>query len=162
VAENIARLAGEPDPGDVIEAAQAAGCHEMILRLPQGYDTEIGDGGAQLSGGQRQRIALARALYGRPTLVVLDEPNSNLDAEGEAALAQALVALKARGTTVVLISHRPAFLTCVDKALVLRDGMAEFFGPLREGLSRLQAARPAARPLSAPGPYRIHPVSVRR
>jgi PrtD family type I secretion system ABC transporter len=162
VAENIARLAGEPNPGGVVEAAQTAGCHEMILRLPQGYETEIGDGGAQLSGGQRQRIALARALYGRPTLVVLDEPNSNLDAEGEAALAQALIALKARRTTVVLISHRPTFLTSVDKALVLRDGTAEFFGHLPDALSRLQAARPAARPSSAPGPYRIHPVSVRR
>lgn len=149
VIENIARM-GEPDAETVFEAARRAGCHEMILALPRGYETEIGDGGVFLSGGQRQLIGLARALYGRPKLVVLDEPNSNLDGEGEAALLHALRMLKDEGTTVVLVSHRPSLVQGVDKVLVLREGMVEMFGPRTEVLKRLiQPARPAAAPVPA-------------
>ncbi|MFM9915186.1 MAG: type I secretion system permease/ATPase [Rhizobacter sp.] len=126
VAENIARL-GPVDGERVVEAAQLAQAHEMILRLPQGYDTPIGDGGSRLSGGQRQRIALARALYGNPKLVVLDEPNANLDAAGDEALRAALQTLKARGTTVVVVGHRPALMSCLDKIAVLKDGAVVAF-----------------------------------
>ncbi len=101
----------------------------MILRLPQGYETEIGEGGQHLSGGQRQMIGLARALFGGPRLVVLDEPNSNLDGEAEARLVGTLAELKRRGTTVVLVSHRPALVQAVDKVLLLKEGMVEMFGP---------------------------------
>jgi PrtD family type I secretion system ABC transporter len=141
VAENIARL-GAVDSAKAVEAAELAHAHEMILRLPDGYDTEIGDAGAMLSGGQRQRIALARALYGNPRLVVLDEPNANLDAEGELALAAALRALKARGVTVVMVGHRPSLVSQLDKLAVLKEGALEAFGPTAEILPRL---RPAAR-----------------
>jgi len=136
VAENIARLA-EPDAAAVIRAAQSAHAHEMILRLPKGYDTGIGEGGAALSPGQRQRVALARALYGEPRLVVLDEPNANQDAEGDEALIQALRDLKQAGVTVVAVAHRPSLLVNVDKLLVLRDGVAEMFGPRVEVTARL-------------------------
>jgi ATP-binding cassette subfamily C protein/ATP-binding cassette subfamily C protein EexD len=146
---NIARM-GEADPEAVFEAAKLAGCHEMILRLPQGYDTEIGDGGQHLSGGQRQLIGLARAMFGRPRMVVLDEPNSNLDGDAEQALIRGLEALKAQGTTVVLVSHRPTLVQGVDKVLLLRDGAAEAFGPRAEVLKRLmQAQRPAEIPAPA-------------
>ncbi len=136
VAHNIARL-GPVDSHKVIEAAQRAGVHEMIARLPQAYDTELGDGGAVLSGGQRQRIGLARAVYGSPRLVVLDEPNAHLDSEGEDALAAALAALRALGTTVVLISHRPALMRHADLLAVLRDGALEIVGPREQVLARL-------------------------
>src|SRR5919199_317766 len=139
---NIARM-GEAAPQEVYEAAQLAGCHEMILRLPNGYETEIGDGGLYLSGGQRQLIGLARAMFGRPKLVVLDEPNSNLDGDSEAALIGALEQLKANLTTVVLVSHRPTLVQGVDKVLLLRDGAMEMFGPHAEVLRRLMAPRPA-------------------
>ncbi|MGH8664199.1 MAG: ATP-binding cassette domain-containing protein, partial [Burkholderiales bacterium] len=139
VAQNIARL-GEIDGERVVEAAQLAHAHEMILRLPSGYDSPIGDAGTMLSGGQRQRIALARALYGAPRLVVLDEPNANLDAEGETALAAALRELKQRGATVVVVSHRPALMSQLDKIAVLRDGVLEAFGPVASVL------RPVPRP----------------
>jgi PrtD family type I secretion system ABC transporter len=141
VAENIARLA-QVDSAEVVAAAQRANAHELILRLPQGYDTPIGDGGAHLSGGQRQRIALARALYGRPRLVVLDEPNSNLDNDGEAALVTALRALKAEGVTIVAITHRTALLAAADKILVLRDGAVEKFGPINEIMRAVRAGEP--------------------
>ncbi|HEY5900341.1 MAG TPA: type I secretion system permease/ATPase [Burkholderiales bacterium] len=136
VTQNIARL-GEPDDALAIRAAQRAHVHELILRLPKGYDTELGEAGGALSPGQRQRIALARALYGDPRLVVLDEPNANLDQEGEQALLAALRGLKDDGVTVVLIAHRPSLLASVDKVLVLRDGGVEAFGPRAEILQRV-------------------------
>jgi ATP-binding cassette, subfamily C, type I secretion system permease/ATPase len=136
VAENIARL-GEADHAGVILAAQRAHVHDLVLRLPKGYDSEIGEGGQTLSPGQRQRIALARALYGNPRLVVLDEPNANLDHEGEQALLRTLHGLQADGVTVVIIAHRPSLLGGVDKILVLRDGAVEAFGPRNEILSRV-------------------------
>ncbi|WP_207539798.1 type I secretion system permease/ATPase [Sabulicella rubraurantiaca] len=145
VIQNIARM-GEPNADAVFEAAKLAGCHDLILRLPQGYDTEIGEGGQHLSGGQRQMIGLARALYGAPRLVVLDEPNSNLDGDSEANLVRALERLKADGTTVVLVSHRPTLVQGVDKVLLLKDGAIEMFGPRAEVLKRLMAPpRPAER-----------------
>ncbi|WP_063694622.1 type I secretion system permease/ATPase [Bradyrhizobium stylosanthis] len=136
IAANIGRF-DEGSDGEVILAAQLAGVHEMILRLPGGYDTQVGEGGAILSGGFRQRIGLARAVYGGPSLVVLDEPSSNLDAEGDVALADCVVQLKKRGATVVIVSHRPATIGVVDKILVLRDGVAEMFGPRAEIMARL-------------------------
>jgi PrtD family type I secretion system ABC transporter len=145
VAANIARL-GAVDSSKVIAAARRAHAHEMILRLADGYDTEIGDAGAVLSGGQRQRIALARALYGDPRLVVLDEPNANLDMEGERALASAITDLKAAGVTVVMVGHRPAMMSSLDKLAVLSDGQLEAFGPAPALLSRLRAVGRQARP----------------
>jgi len=127
VAQNIARL-GPVDSAAVVEAARLAHAHEMIVQLPCGYDTEIGHGGAVLSGGQRQRIALARALYRNPRLVVLDEPNANLDAEGDLALASTIQALKQRGTTLVIAGHRPSLMAQLDKLALLRDGRLEAFG----------------------------------
>ncbi len=136
VADNIARL-GEPDAASVIRAAQSAHAHEMILRLPRGYDTEIGEGGVGLSPGQRQRVALARALYGEPRLVVLDEPNANLDAEGDEALVLAMRDLKQAGVTVVAIAHRPSLLGGMDKLLVLKEGAVEMFGTRAEVTARV-------------------------
>lgn len=149
VAENIARLAGV-DSAQVVQAAQLAHAHDMILRLPQGYDTQIGEAGAVLSGGQRQRVALARALYGAPRLVVLDEPNANLDAEGEAALLATFAALKARGTTLIMVSHRPALMSQLDKLALLRDGALEAFGRTSDVLPRLRVAVARLQPVAAP------------
>jgi PrtD family type I secretion system ABC transporter len=140
VAENIARMAMEPDATAVVAAAKAAGAHEMILRLPGGYDTVIGEGGVSLSGGQRQRIALARALYGDPFLVVLDEPNANLDREGEAALTEAIFSIKARGGIVVAIAHRPNAVIACDCVLYLGQGTQLAFGPRDEVLRKILAA----------------------
>jgi len=129
VEENISRLANDADPAMVVAAARAAGVHEMILRMPDGYRTELGPFGTALSGGQRQRIALARALYGDPFLLVLDEPNSNLDGEGEAALAKAILDVRARGGIAVVIAHRPSVLAAVDAVAVIQDGKLTAFGP---------------------------------
>jgi PrtD family type I secretion system ABC transporter len=136
VAQNIARL-GPVDSPAVLAAARLAGVHGLISRLPNAYDTELGDGGAVLSGGQRQRIALARAVYGDPKLVLLDEPNASLDSEGDDALSAAIVALKQAGTTVVLVSHRPALVRHADTLAVLRDGAIESLGPRDEVLARI-------------------------
>jgi len=138
VAQNIARLSAV-DSHKVVEAARLAHAHEMILRLPLGYETQIGEAGSVLSGGQRQRIALARALYGNPRLVALDEPNASLDAEGDNALSAALAELKRRGTTVVLVGHRPAMMSALDKLAVLNEGALEAFGPASAVLARLRA-----------------------
>jgi PrtD family type I secretion system ABC transporter len=136
VADNIARYS-EPDPAEVIRAAERAGVHELVLRLPKGYETEVGEGGAALSAGQRQRIALARALYGNPRLVVLDEPNASLDHEGERALLGALESLRKDGVTVVIIAHRPSLMRGIDKLLVLREGAVEAFGPCADIMRRV-------------------------
>ena len=150
VAENIARF-GEMDSEAIVTAAKRAGVHDMILHLPQGYDTPIGTGGCALSGGQRQRIGLARAVYGGPCLVILDEPNSNLDDEGEAALVYAITELKRSGTTVVIISHRPSILGVTDQILVLAEGTVRMFGNRAEVLARFTRPVVATAPAAQPG-----------
>ena len=134
VAENIARMAVDPDSEAVVAAAKKAGAHEMVLRLPDGYNTQINVGGARLSGGQRQRIALARALYGDPALVVLDEPNSNLDGEGGEALMHAIRQIKEDGRIVIIMAHRPAAISECDLLLVVHEGVVQAFGPRDEVL----------------------------
>ena len=140
VAENIARFSAEASPEAVVAAARAAGVHDMILQLDKGYDSEIGEQGCVLSGGQRQRVGLARALYGEPALVVLDEPNASLDAAGDEALTQAILGLKARGATVVVMAHRPSAIAAVDKLLMLREGRVEAFGPKEEVIAKVTKA----------------------
>ncbi|MGX1743778.1 type I secretion system permease/ATPase [Bosea sp. NPDC055353] len=142
VAANIARFRSDATAERIIEAAKASGVHELIQRLPEGYQTQIGERGTALSAGQRQRIALARALYGNPFLVVLDEPNSNLDAEGEQALTDAIFQVRRRGGVVVVIAHRPSALTAVDQVLVMADGRVQAFGPKDEVLSTSLKAVP--------------------
>ncbi len=139
VRDNIARL-GHADPKSVIEAAKLAGLHTMIMQLPRGYDTDIGEGGVKLSGGQRQRIGLARALFGKPSLIVLDEPNSSLDSEGEAALIEAIAQAKARGAAVIVIAHRRSILEQADKILVMQDGTVAAFGARAEVMAKLNAS----------------------
>lgn len=136
VSENIARF-GEIDSEKVILAAKRAGVHDMILHFPQGYDTPLGDGGGGLSGGQKQRLGLARAMYDDPSLIVLDEPNSNLDDQGEQALVSAINDLRSRGKTIVLITHRTTALSTTNKLLLLRDGMAQLFGPSDQVLAEI-------------------------
>lgn len=150
VAENISRFAPIANSERLIGAANEAGVHELILRLPKGYETEIGDGGMMLSGGQKQRIALARALYGDPFLVVLDEPNSNLDAAGEQALIRAIGRIRARGGIVVLIAHRPTLLGAVDHMLVLNEGRMQAFGPTQSVLPLLTRTATPAEPEKKP------------
>jgi ATP-binding cassette subfamily C protein EexD len=142
IAENIRRL-GPDDPDGVIEAARRAGAHEMILGLPDGYDTLLGQPSFALSGGQRQRIGLARALYKRPSLVVLDEPDAALDREGDIALAAAITSLREEGVTVVVIAHRLGLVAEFDKLLVLNDGRVAAFGPAAEIMSKLVPQAPA-------------------
>jgi ABC-type protease/lipase transport system fused ATPase/permease subunit len=143
IADNIARL-GEPVTEQVVAAARLAGVHDMILRMPNGYDTQIGEGGAVLSGGQRQRIGLARALFGAPRLVVLDEPDASLDTDGEQALLQAVLHLKKTAATTVLVTHKISLLAAVDKLLVMQDGAMALFGPREAVLAHLEKSRQAA------------------
>jgi PrtD family type I secretion system ABC transporter len=153
VAENIARLGETSGPAaaeSIVRAAKLAHAHEMILQLADGYDTQIGEGGAVLSGGQRQRVALARALFGDPQVVVLDEPNANLDTAGEAALLEALADLKARKVTVIMVSHNPALMAALDKLLVLKNGALDLFGPSAAVLARLQVPAALRRVVSFP------------
>jgi ATP-binding cassette subfamily C exporter for protease/lipase len=143
VSDNIARF-GEVDAEKVVEAAKRAGVHDMILHLPKGYDTVLADGGGGLSGGQKQRLGLARAMYGDPALIVLDEPNSNLDDIGEQALVQAVLDLRRRGKTIVLITHRTSIIGVTSKLLLLRDGTVQAFGPTDQVLAALQEANQKA------------------
>ena len=144
VRDNIARFRPNVSDIDVIWAAETAGAHQLILRLQNGYDTELDESGQALSAGQRQRVGLARAILGKTRLVVLDEPNAALDAEGEAALMKAIDALKASGTTLVVISHKPSILEAADKILVLRDGRMEVFGPKAQVMARFTQAPPSS------------------
>jgi ATP-binding cassette subfamily C protein len=155
VAQNIARFEPDPNADAVIAAAKAAGVHDLVLYLQDGYDTQIGESGATLSAGQRQRVALARALYGDPFLVVLDEPNSNLDSEGEEALLRAIMGVRARGGIVVVVAHRGNVLSSVDQMMVLVQGRVQMFGPKDEVLGKLRRSpvTPAAglRVVTEPG-----------
>jgi ATP-binding cassette subfamily C protein len=147
IAENIARFDSNASSHKIIAAAKAADVYDMIVQFPDGFETRIGEAGSALSGGQRQRIALARALYGEPFFVVLDEPNSNLDADGEAALSRALIGIRSRGGIAVVIAHRPSALAAVDKVLVLANGQVQAFGPKDEILQKTQPVPPAASPI---------------
>ena len=151
VAENIARLAERRDDAAVVTAARRAGAHEALLALPEGYETQVGAGGQRLSGGQRQRVALARALYGDPALLVLDEPNANLDAVGEKALVNAIREAKARGRTVVVMAHRPGAIAACDLLLMLDRGVQVDFGPRDEVLRRRTRNHPPAGTAPADG-----------
>jgi ATP-binding cassette subfamily C exporter for protease/lipase len=148
VAENIARF-GDLDHEQVVAAARSAGIHDLVLRLPQGYDSQVGQDGLRLSGGQRQRLALARAIYGRPKFIVLDEPNSNLDEEGEGALRCALAEMKAWGATVVMVTHSRPLLTATDGILVLKEGKLVVYGPTAQVLKAPAGLRPVAREVAA-------------
>jgi ATP-binding cassette subfamily C protein len=152
IAENIARFDTAATSEAILAAAKAAGVHDMIVQLSEGYQTVVGEGGAGLSAGQRQRIALARALYGNPFLVVLDEPNSNLDAAGEAALTQAIQSIRARGGIAIVIAHRPAALAAVDKVLAMAKGQVQAFGPKSEVLRQVLQAAPAPHPAAQATP----------
>jgi ABC-type protease/lipase transport system fused ATPase/permease subunit len=149
VAQNIGRFRDDVDSAQVIAAAEQAGCHDLIQHFAEGYNTQIGEGGKALSGGQRQRVALARALYGDPALVVLDEPNSNLDAAGEEALLGAIHGLKTRGKTVILITHKVNILAGADKILVMNGGVIQAYGTRDEMLPRLLGPRIVPAPADA-------------
>ena len=150
VRNNICRFQVDADDADIVKAAQMAGAHELILRLPKGYDSELGEAGSILSSGQRQRVGLARTLYGDPKVVVLDEPNANLDTEGEAALAMAINGMRERGVTIVMVSHKPSVLAQADKLMVVRSGRVERFGP-REEILRMLAPPPVNQPAVVAG-----------
>lgn len=146
IEDNICRLEPEPDYRKVIEAAKAAGVHEMIVKMPDGYRTKLGPQGCALSAGQRQRIALARALYGNPFVVVMDEPNSNLDGEGEAALTAAIEGIRARGGIAIVIAHRPSALVAVDLVAIVQAGRMVAFGKKHDIMT------PVLQPAAAPAP----------
>ena len=153
--QNVCRMRDDLSDDKIYEAAKIAGVHEMIARLPDGYETVIEGSGAPLSGGQRQRVALARALFGDPSLIVLDEPNSNLDAEGEQALSETLQRAKQRGVTVIVVTQRPVLLGSVDKVLILRSGRVEALGPPADVLRSVLVKpdpRQVAGPQAAPQP----------
>jgi PrtD family type I secretion system ABC transporter len=150
VRDNIARFMDDVTDDEVIAAAQAASVHELIVRLPNGYDTELGPNGVVLSAGQRQRVGLARAMLRDPALIVLDEPNANLDAQGEEALMTALKAMKLRSQTVVVVSHKPSMLVGADRLLVLRDGRVDLFGPREAVMARLSQNATAAKAPASP------------
>ncbi|MFD0390157.1 ATP-binding cassette domain-containing protein [Tistrella bauzanensis] len=158
VRDNIARF-GDADDALVIQAAERAGAHDMILALPQGYDTRVGDGGIGLSGGQRQRIGFARALYGDPAIIALDEPNSSLDNDGEQALVIALKRLRTEGRTVLIVAHRTGILGLSDRLLVLREGRVHMYGPTAEVVKALSTPRAeGGRP--RPRPIPMHPIPM--
>jgi ATP-binding cassette, subfamily C, bacterial exporter for protease/lipase len=158
IAQNIARFA-QVDADKVLAAAQMAGVHSLILQMPEGYDTRLGDGGAGLSGGQKQRIGLARALYGLPALIVLDEPNANLDEAGEQALLQAIAQLKQLKRTLILITHKPNVLTLTDQLLILREGQLQAYGPTAKVLA---APKPAAPKPAMNVSYRLGTVEANK
>lgn len=165
IAQNIARFRADASSDDIIEAAEAAGVHTLILGLPNGYATPIGEGGSGLSSGQRQRIGLARALFGKPFLVVLDEPNANLDSEGDLALTRAILGIRMRGGICVVVAHRPSALAAVDLVLVMADGTMKAFGPkdevLRRTLHPVGGSEPQDRVPGKPGaPSPLHPSTV--
>jgi ATP-binding cassette subfamily C protein len=154
VAQNISRFDEPPKPEEIVSAAKLANVHELIMRLPQGYDTPLGETGARLSAGQRQRMALARALFGNPAVLVMDEPNSNLDAEGEIALDRAIRASLARGASVVIVAHRPSALQSIQSVLVLKEGRQVAYGPRDEVLKKVTQQGPA-KPPATPKPQQI-------
>ena len=158
IAENIARFSPNPDSREIVKAAEEASVHELVLRMPDGYNTRISEGGAKLSAGQRQRIGLARALYGEPSLVVLDEPNSNLDAEGESALIRAMAAVRERGGTVIVVAHRPSAISVLDQLMMVKDGQVVAFGPKDEVLRKVMA-RPVEVP-RRPEPVQTEPMTA--
>ena len=147
IAQNICRFDPEAKSEAIIAAAREAGVHDMIIQMREGYDTQIGEQGAALSAGQAQRVALARALFGNPFLVVLDEPNSNLDAEGDEALTRAVRAARERGAVVIVVAHRPVGIEGVDQLLVLKDGRMQAFGPKEQVLGQVLQRVPAPTPI---------------
>ena len=160
LAENISRF-GVVDAASVEAAARAVGLHDMIMALPDGYDSPVGRDGAMLSGGQRQRVGLARAIYGNPVFVVLDEPNSSLDESGDAALSNAIKLLKSRGTTFVIMTHRTSVLAVADKVLILHDGVSRAFGPRDEVLAALAKGAAEAQPASPPSQSALGGATIR-
>ncbi|KQS89585.1 MULTISPECIES: type I secretion system permease/ATPase [unclassified Rhizobium] len=155
VAQNIARFSENASAESIVEAARAARVNDLILKLPNGYETEIGEGGAALSAGQRQRVALARALYGNPFLVVLDEPNSNLDAEGEQALSEAIMSVRNRNGMVIVIAHRPSALAAVDMVMMMNEGRMQAFGPKEEVLSQILRKENRQPQITSPAPLKV-------